>query len=72
VANEGTTEFRRARSGDSSRNICRLGNDGVNASGRTSNWATHTFSGTATVNAGPGLAIAVVGPQVSVSTAAVP
>ena len=38
----------------------------------TSNWTTHTFSGTATVNAGPGLAIAVVGPQVSVSTAAVP
>ncbi len=38
----------------------------------TSNWATHTFSGTATLNAGPGLAIAVVGPQVSVSTAAVP
>jgi hypothetical protein len=37
-----------------------------------SNWTTHTFSGTATVNAGPGLAIAVVGPQVSVSTAAVP
>jgi hypothetical protein len=38
----------------------------------TSNWTTHTFSGTATVNAGPGLEIAVVGPQVSVSTAAVP
>ncbi len=38
----------------------------------TSNWTTHTFSGTATVNAGPGSAIAVVGPQVSVSTAAVP
>jgi hypothetical protein len=38
----------------------------------TSNWTTHTFSGTATVNAGSGLAIAVVGPQVSVSTAAVP
>jgi hypothetical protein len=38
----------------------------------TSNWTTHTFSGTATVNAGPGLAIAVVGPQVSISTAAVP
>jgi hypothetical protein len=38
----------------------------------TSNWTTHTFSGTATVNAGPGLVIAVVGPQVSVSTAAVP
>jgi hypothetical protein len=38
----------------------------------TSNWTTHTFSGSATVNAGPGLAIAVVGPQVSVSTAAVP
>jgi hypothetical protein len=38
----------------------------------TSNWTTHTFSGSATVNAGPGTAIAVVGPQVSVSTAAVP
>jgi hypothetical protein len=38
----------------------------------TSNWTTHTFSGTATVNSGPGLEIAVVGPQVSVSTAAVP
>ena len=38
----------------------------------TSNWTTHAFSGTATVNVGPGLAIAVVGPQVSVSTAAVP
>ena len=38
----------------------------------TSNWTTHTFSGTATVNVGPGLAIAVVGPQVSISTAAVP
>jgi hypothetical protein len=38
----------------------------------TSNWTTHTFSGSATVNAGPGTAIAIVGPQVSVSTAAVP
>jgi hypothetical protein len=38
----------------------------------TSNWTTHTFSGGAIVNAAPGLAIALVGPQVSVSTAAVP
>ena len=38
----------------------------------TSNWTTHTFADVARVNAGPGLAIAVVGPQVSVSTAAVP
>ncbi|HZT00013.1 MAG TPA: hypothetical protein VFA40_24705 [Terriglobales bacterium] len=38
----------------------------------TSNWSTHTFSGSAIVNAGPGTAIALVGPQVSVSTAAVP
>ncbi len=38
----------------------------------TSNWTTHTFADVAKVNAGPGLAIAVVGPQVSVSTAAVP
>jgi hypothetical protein len=38
----------------------------------TSNWNQHTFSGTAIVNAAPGLAIAMVGPQVSVSTAAVP
>lgn len=38
----------------------------------TNNWTTHTFSGSAFVNAGPGTAIAVVGPQVSVSTAAVP
>ena len=38
----------------------------------TSNWTTHTFSGSAIVNAGPGTAIAIVGPQVSVSTAAVP
>lgn len=38
----------------------------------SSNWTTHTFSGSASVNAGPGTAIAVVGPQVSVSTAAVP
>jgi hypothetical protein len=38
----------------------------------TSNWTTHTFSGSAIVNAGPGTAIALVGPQVSVSTAAVP
>jgi len=37
-----------------------------------SNWTTHTFAGTARVNAGPGLAIAAVGPQVSISTAAVP
>jgi hypothetical protein len=37
-----------------------------------SNWTTHTFSGSAIVNAGPGTAIALVGPQVSVSTAAVP
>jgi len=36
------------------------------------NWTTHTFSGSAIVNAGPGTAIALVGPQVSVSTAAVP
>jgi len=38
----------------------------------TSTWTTHTFADTARVNAGPGLAIAAVGPQVSVSTAAVP
>lgn len=38
----------------------------------TSNWTTHTFSGSAIVNAGPGTAIALVGPQVSVSTASVP
>lgn len=38
----------------------------------SSNWTTHTFSGSAIVNAGPGTAIALVGPQVSVSTAAVP
>jgi hypothetical protein len=38
----------------------------------TSNWTTHTFSGGAIVNTAPGLAIALVGPQVSVSTAAVP
>ena len=38
----------------------------------TSNWTTHTFSGSAIVNAGSGLAIALVGPQVSVSTAVVP
>jgi hypothetical protein len=38
----------------------------------TSNWTTHTFSGSAIVNAGPSTAIALVGPQVSVSTAAVP
>jgi hypothetical protein len=38
----------------------------------TSNWNQHTFSGTAIVNVAPGLAIAMVGPQVSVSTAAVP
>jgi len=38
----------------------------------TSNWTTHTFADTARVNAGPGLAIAAVGPQVSISTAAVP
>ena len=38
----------------------------------TSNWTTHTFSDTARVNAGPGLAIAAVGPQVSISTASVP
>src|SRR5215470_5079656 len=35
-------------------------------------WTTHTFSGSAIVNAGPGTAIALVGPQVSVSTATVP
>jgi len=38
----------------------------------TSNWTTHTFSGSAIANAGPGLVIALVGPQVSVSTAVVP
>jgi hypothetical protein len=38
----------------------------------TSNWTTHTFADTARVNAGPGLAIAAVGPQVSISTATVP
>jgi hypothetical protein len=38
----------------------------------TSNWNTYTFSDSARVNAGPGLAIAAVGPQVSISTAAVP
>ncbi|HXJ89498.1 MAG TPA: hypothetical protein VMS18_21970 [Candidatus Binatia bacterium] len=38
----------------------------------TSNWTTHTFADNARVNAGPGLAIAAVGPQVSISTAAVP
>ena len=38
----------------------------------TSNLATHTFSGSAIANAGPGLVIALVGPQVSVSTASVP
>ncbi len=38
----------------------------------TSNWTTHTFSDSARVNAGPGLAIAAVGPQVSISTAVVP
>lgn len=38
----------------------------------TSNWNQHTFSDVARVNAAPGLAIALVGPQVSVSTAAVP
>jgi len=38
----------------------------------TSNWTTHTFSGSAIANAGPGTVIALVGPQVSVSTAAVP
>lgn len=38
----------------------------------TSSWTTHTFADTARVNAGPGLAIAAVGPQVSISTAAVP
>jgi hypothetical protein len=38
----------------------------------SSNWTTHSFSGSALVNAGPGLAIALVGPQISVSTAAVP
>lgn len=38
----------------------------------TSNWTTHTFADTARVNAGPGLAIAAVGPQVSISTAVVP
>jgi hypothetical protein len=37
-----------------------------------SNWNQHTFSDVAKVNAAPGLAIAVLGPQVSVSTAAVP
>ena len=38
----------------------------------SSTWTTHTFSGSAVANAGPGTAIALVGPQVSVSTAAVP
>jgi hypothetical protein len=38
----------------------------------SSNWTTHTFSGSAIANAGPGLVIALVGPQVSVSTASVP
>jgi hypothetical protein len=38
----------------------------------TSNWNQHTFSDVAKVNAAPGLAIAMVGPQVSVSTASVP
>jgi len=38
----------------------------------SSNWTTHTFAGSAMVNAGPGTAIALVGPQVSVSTASVP
>ena len=38
----------------------------------TSNWTTHTFSGSAIANAGPGTVIALVGPQVSVSTAMVP
>jgi hypothetical protein len=38
----------------------------------SSNWTTHTFSGSAIANAGPGLVIALVGPQVSVSTAFVP
>ena len=38
----------------------------------TSNWNQHTFSDLARVNAAPGLAIAMVGPQVSVSTATVP
>ena len=34
MASEGATEFRRAGGGDSSRNICSFGNDGVDASGR--------------------------------------
>ena len=38
----------------------------------SSNWTTHTFSGSAIANAGPGTLIALVGPQVSVSTATVP
>lgn len=38
----------------------------------TSTWHTHTFGDTARVNAGPGMAIAAVGPQVSISTAVVP
>jgi len=38
----------------------------------TSTWNQHTFSDAAKVNAAPGLAIAMVGPQVSVSTASVP
>lgn len=38
----------------------------------TSNWNQHTFSDVAKVNAAPGVAIAIVGPQVSVSTASVP
>jgi hypothetical protein len=38
----------------------------------TSNWSQQTFANAATVNAAPGLAIAVLGPQVSISTAAVP
>lgn len=38
----------------------------------TSNWNQQTFANAATVNAAPGLAIALLGPQVSISTAAVP
>lgn len=37
-----------------------------------SNWNQQTFANAAKVNAAPGLAIAVMGPQVSISTAAVP
>jgi hypothetical protein len=37
-----------------------------------SNWNQNTFAGTAIVNAASGLAVALVGPQVSVSSAAVP